>query len=237
MLQDHNIPAEIVDQLSIGWAYHREIYDEDNSPVDYVFLEVNDQFEKITGLKRENIIEKKTTNILRDIENSSFDWIKFYREIALKKKNDFFEKYSEKLEKWYGAKVFSRKKGYFAIVFYDITERKEKEKKLHKKQKRIKNIFDNSSDVIWSMSWPDLEMRFISKSVKELIGYKTEDFKENYRFMQQITHPEDKKINKESLKKLKEKGYAEREFRIICKDGNIKWVQDRNKLVYNEENK
>ena len=237
MLQDHNIPAEIVDQLSIGWAYHREIYDEDNSPVDYVFLEVNDQFEKITGLKKENIIEKKITNVLRDIENSSFDWIQFYREIALKKKNDFFEKYSEKLEKWYGAKVFSRKKGYFAIVFYDITERKEKEKKLHKKQKRIKNIFDNSSDVIWSMSWPDLEMRFISKSVKELIGYKTEDFKENYRFMQQITHPEDKKINKESLKKLKEKGYAEREFRIICKDGNIKWVQDRNKLVYNEENK
>ena len=41
MLQNHNILAEIVNHLSIGWAYHKSIYDEDSNPVDYVFLEVN----------------------------------------------------------------------------------------------------------------------------------------------------------------------------------------------------
>ena len=40
-----------------------------------------------------------------------------------------------------------------------------------------KFIFDNLDDIVWSMSWPDLKVQFISKAVEDNIGYSVEDFK------------------------------------------------------------
>ena len=43
-----------------GFAYHQIVLNKNGKPVDYVFLEINDAFEKLTGLKREDIIGKKS---------------------------------------------------------------------------------------------------------------------------------------------------------------------------------
>ena len=53
--------------------------------------------------------------------------------------------------------------------------------------------------------------------------------------MWEITHPGDKEINEKSIKNLKENGYAEREFRIINKNGNVKWIHDKSIMVYDED--
>lgn len=42
-----------------GFAYHRIVLDEKGEAVGYVFLEVNSTFEKMTGLKRDDIIGKR----------------------------------------------------------------------------------------------------------------------------------------------------------------------------------
>jgi hypothetical protein len=39
------------DKMLDGFAYHRIVVDGSGRPVDYVFLEVNQAFEKMTGLK------------------------------------------------------------------------------------------------------------------------------------------------------------------------------------------
>ena len=100
-----------------------------------------------------------------------------------------------------------------------------------------KFIFDNLDDIIWSMSWPNLKVQFISKAVEDIVGYSVEEFKKDPFLLQKITHPEDKKINKRSFKNLKEKGYAEREIRIIAKNGDVKWILDKGKMVYDREDK
>ena len=35
------------------------IFDEKDEPVDFVYLEINDAFEKLTGLKREAVVGQK----------------------------------------------------------------------------------------------------------------------------------------------------------------------------------
>ena len=45
-------------KIPLGFAYHEIVVDEQNEPVDYIFLDVNEEFEKLTGLKREEIIGK-----------------------------------------------------------------------------------------------------------------------------------------------------------------------------------
>ena len=41
-----------VEKMMDGFAYHRIVVDTNGKPVDYVFLEVNDAFERMTGLKK-----------------------------------------------------------------------------------------------------------------------------------------------------------------------------------------
>lgn len=64
-------------------AYHKIILDENNRPCDYEFLEVNPSFEKLTGFKKENIVNEKMTELFPEVKTGEFDWIAFYGDIAL----------------------------------------------------------------------------------------------------------------------------------------------------------
>ena len=226
----------LIENMPTGYAYHKVIFDENNNPKDYIFLEVNNKFEEIIGLERKNIIGKKASEIFTNIEKNPLVWIKYYGKIAEKNKNKKFEKYLKRLDKWYEIEVYSADKGYFTTVFSDITERKKKEEKLNKKSQLLNTTLENIDDIVWSMSWPDFNIEFISKSVQKIVGYTKQEFKNNPRLMQKITISEDKKINKKFIEELKNNGKAEREFRIKCKDGSIKWVHDKSIMIYDKDN-
>lgn len=113
---------KIVESSPTAFAYHRIILDEDNNPCDYIFLDVNSKFEELTGLKRENIIDKKVTEVLPDILKGDFDWISFYGDIALNGGSAEFEQFSKPLNRWYKVKAVSTEKYYFLTYFSDIEE-------------------------------------------------------------------------------------------------------------------
>ncbi len=69
---------------SFGYAYHEIITDQAGQPVDYRFLEVNSEFEHLTGLKRKEILGKGVCEVLPGIRDGEFDWVAFYGEVALK---------------------------------------------------------------------------------------------------------------------------------------------------------
>lgn len=113
-----------------GFAYHRIVVDEQNRPVDYIFLEMNEAFERLTGLKRESVIGNRVTEVLPDIRLSEFDWISESGRVALTGESLRTEQFSEPLGKWYSISLFSPQSGYFGVFFEDITERKSIEKEL-----------------------------------------------------------------------------------------------------------
>ncbi|MFC1524509.1 PAS domain S-box protein [Thermodesulfobacteriota bacterium] len=107
-----------------GWAYHKVVVDDNNNPVDYLFLEINPAFEKQTGLKREDVIGKRVTEVLPGIEKDPADWIGRFGETALTGKSVTFESYADPINKWYTATASSPEPGYFIVVFEDISQRK-----------------------------------------------------------------------------------------------------------------
>jgi PAS domain S-box-containing protein len=115
---------QLFEKMLDGFSYHKIVVDEDNKPIDYIFLEVNSEFEELTGLKRENIIGKKVTSVIPGIEDDPAHWIDIYGAVALEGKEFRFEQFAEPLGKWYSVSTYCPKKGYFATVFEDITERK-----------------------------------------------------------------------------------------------------------------
>jgi PAS domain S-box-containing protein len=118
--------------MSEGFAYHRIVLDAEGRPCDYIFLEINEAFERLTGLKSRNIIGKRVTEILPGIDKESTDWIGKYGKVAMTGESVHFESHSEQLERWYSISAFSPHKGYFAVTFSDITERKRMEQALYK---------------------------------------------------------------------------------------------------------
>lgn len=111
----------VFENMSEGFAYHQIVLNTRGKPTDYIFLEVNEAFEKLTGLKAVNIIGKRVTQVLPGIEKDPANWIERYGKVALSGKPVHFESYAVELKKWYSVSAFSPHKGYFAVTLSDIT--------------------------------------------------------------------------------------------------------------------
>jgi len=222
--------------MPLALSYNKVIYDDNNEIKDFIILKTNKSFEEVTGFKKDEVINKKASNILKDIINKPIEFIQMCGEVASNGKSKTLEVYSQITGNYYEASLFNEKEGCFIAIFSDITDRKNREEKLKEKTERLNSIYNNLDDIIWTASWPDLQIEFVSKTVKNIFGYTTEEFKANSSLLREITHPDDKHIHDEALSNLKEKGFSERIFRIITKESSIKWIYDKGKMIYNENN-
>ena len=163
------------DRMIDGFAYHKIVLDKAGNPVDYIFLEVNSAFEKMTGLKRDKIIGKRVTEVLKDIENDPADWIGVYGKVALTCESAQFENYAEPLDKWYHVSAYCPEKGYFVALFEDITERKKAVEDVRVNEERFHSVLNNSLDVIYRLNLETGRYEYMSPSSESLLGFEPEE--------------------------------------------------------------
>ncbi|MFZ4400354.1 MAG: PAS domain S-box protein [Bacteroidales bacterium] len=112
---------QLIKNAPFGYALHKIILNDKGNPIDYQFIDVNTSFEKLTGLKAEQIINKTVTEVIPGITQEDFDWIACYGEIAINGGEKEFEQYSAPLDRWYKVQVNSSEKFYFTTFFTDIS--------------------------------------------------------------------------------------------------------------------
>ncbi len=120
----------LFDNIQDGFALHEIVLDENNNPVDYIFLDINDAFERVTGLKKRDLIGEKVTETLPGIEKDPAEWIGTYGKVALTGESISFENFSESLQRWYSVSAYRPAEGQFAALLTDITETKKSEEKI-----------------------------------------------------------------------------------------------------------
>ncbi len=128
----------LFDNMQSSFAIHKIELDDLNRPVDYVFLDVNHEFEKQLGLPKDKIIGHRVTEILPGIENDPTRWIDIFGKVALTGQAVSFESYLQPLDKWYSVSVYSPKEEEFATVFTDISERKKAEEERKRLDEKLR---------------------------------------------------------------------------------------------------
>jgi PAS domain S-box-containing protein len=161
----------LFDEMVEGFALHEIILDERGVPFDYRFISANPAFEKQTGLKVSEIIGKRVKEIIPSLENY---WIKSYGEVALSGKSNEFENYSADLNKHFRVSVFSPKKGYFATIFENITDRIVAERELQQTKNYLENLINyaNAPIIVWN---PDTVIQLFNHAFEHLTGYTADE--------------------------------------------------------------
>ncbi len=122
---------------------------------DFRFLEVNHAYECQTGRKATFVKGKRAREVAPDLEP---EWISLVGKVAKTGKAVRYENFNRRTNRWYDAHYFPFDKGQVGILFRDITERKETEKALNKKQQELDLILDSSPTIIF---YKDREGKFI----------------------------------------------------------------------------
>ena len=217
----------LFENMTAGFAYHEVIVDENNKPIDYKYIEANPAFEKLTGIKADELIGKKVTEALPGIENDPADWIGRFGNVGLTGIPLTIEDYSEPLDRWYSVSGYSPKKRHFAVTFTDITERKKAEEKVKESELKFRTITEQSFMAIIIMQ--DYKIVYANEilqtlteySIKEILNWSAQD-------LYNIIHPDDRDIVIKRIKELFEKkisAYMPHTYRIITKSGKIMWIE------------
>lgn len=86
--------------------------------------------------------------------------------------------------------------------------------------------------------YADGSIKFFSDLIKDLTGYSKEEFGEGKITWTGIMHPEDLPGAKGAIKAaLKGDRTYEREYRIITKDGEIKWILELSQIICDQDGK
>lgn len=145
----------LFDNMTEGFALHEVVTDEDGRPCDYRFLDVNPAFERLTGLKRTEVVGRRVLEVLPETENI---WIETCGEVALTGESVHLEEYSGELDRFYRVFAYQPAPRQFAVVFSDITEQRETRLALLESEQRLRALVDNLPFEVWAM---DAEGRYI----------------------------------------------------------------------------
>jgi len=140
----------LFDAIDHGFCIVEVLFDEQNRPLDYRFLEVNATFETQTGLK--DAVGKTMRSLKPGHETHWFD---IYGEIALTGSPRRFEKPAGALGRWYDVYAFrvgAPLERRVAILFNDITQRKHDEERLALLNREIDHRAKNMLTMIASIA-------------------------------------------------------------------------------------
>lgn len=171
--------------MIIGYAIHEIISDDKGKPVDYKFLEVNPEFEKLTGLKGDEIKGRSALEVFPDTEPY---WIETYGNVVLNDIEHRFINYAASLNKYFEVYAFPTGQGQFATLFYDVTDRVKSEERIQKINNELQKL-NNDKDKLFGIIAHDLKNAFniiIGFSELLLNGVKNQDKDEISEFAKSI---------------------------------------------------
>lgn len=183
--------ATLFKSMDQGFCIVEVLFDKHHTPVDYRFLEINDSFEKQTGLN--DARGKRMRELAPDHEQHWFD---IYGNIALTGEPHRFENRASALGRWfevYAFRVGRAENRHVAIFFNDISQRKQAEEMALEGTQRLHLAL--SAGQLGDWSW-DASTDIVTLSLRaaEIFGLGSKATSMTWTEMRELLHPEDREM-------------------------------------------
>ena len=119
----------LFENMQEGFAYCRMVF-EGGQPRDFIYLHVNDGFERLTGLK--DVIGRRATEVIPGIQETDAWLLEIYGRVASSGRPEKFERYVQALKMWFSISAYCPAPEHFVAVFDVITARKEAEEQIRR---------------------------------------------------------------------------------------------------------
>jgi PAS domain S-box-containing protein len=213
--------------MTEGFALHEVICDEQGQPIDYRFLEINPSFERLTGLKRADVVGQLKSVVL---PNDDPHWLEIYGTVALTGQPVHFENHSAALGRYYEVYAYCPMPRQFAVLLMDITDRVQTVETLRETRDYLNNLltYANAPIIVWD---PNFQITRFNGAFEHLTGLKAADvLGRNLN----ILFPEDRQA--EAMTTIRRAAAGERletvEIPILGADGTVHTVLWNSATVY-----
>ena len=123
---------------------------------------------------------------------------------------------------------------HFIGIQTDITESKQADAALWDSQRRLDSILNSLEDIVWSASFPDMQVFYLNRAAAAIFGRPISEFINHSNLWLDVIHPDDRPQVASLATLLLETGSKDLEYRILQPNGSVRWLRDRARVVYDE---
>ncbi|HSL43176.1 MAG TPA: PAS domain S-box protein [Anaerolineales bacterium] len=227
MMQEGLVAAEI-------------ITDEHGNPIDYRYLDVNPATERQFGTPRDQFIGRTYTEVLPEGDP---EWIDIFGKVALTGQPVSVERYGKATKKWFECHVYSPRPRQVVNILTDITERKQFEIALRKRESILAQAGEMAHLGAWDIEIEnpdDLNVNLLtwSDEVYRIFGYAPGEVTPSNDLFFEHVHPDDRALVQEGVAHaIATKQPYTLEHRIRRSDGEERVVQEHAEIFFDESGK
>jgi len=117
----------------------------------------------------------------------------------------------------------------------DITERKRTEEALHEREEKLQQMADNIHEIFWMVDAATKNVIYVSRAFEEITGHSVNGLMVAPLSYRDIIHPADRLRLVTRLDDAARTGVFDEEFRIVRREGAVRWVAAQGFPVRNAE--
>jgi PAS domain S-box-containing protein len=122
-------------------------------------------------------------------------------------------------------------------IIMDMTEQHLLESSKKEREQLFRDMAENISEVFWLTDWELNKVLYISPRYESLYGSSVQELYHDSRSWVKNIHPEDLEFATTQFRLFGSTGEYDIEYRLVMKDGSIKWVRDRSYPVLDANGK
>lgn len=161
----------IFSNLREGIAIHEMIFDENGKPEDILWLDVNPEYEKLAELKRDEIIGRRSLDIIPELDKK---WIDVYDQVIKSGKPETTLVYSKPLDRHWKVTAFRLVNSQFAIAVTDADSEVKTEGLLEQHTKNYQRILDSQTEAVYILD-SQMQFQYVNKGAERMYGFSRDE--------------------------------------------------------------
>lgn len=222
-IEEHQRETEaMLSSMINAFVLFESVFDDDGNFISYRFKYINEAYERITGVKNEEVKGKTVHEVWPETE---LEWIKRYGEVAVTGKPQSFELYHNPTGKDYYCNVYRPydSKDRFCVIFDDITERKRNERIIIENERKFRSYVEHAPYGIF-IADSNGEYVDVNPGAERITGYSRDELV-GMKLINLIFEDDREQASKNFQTLTTKKKLVSLEVRYVRKDGSVRhWV-------------